>query len=59
VEKITLVEKGKVVERQPTCCGRTPLQDPQLSRSRSLVGGELWETNPHLSFVVCLTCFDF
>jgi hypothetical protein len=24
-----------------------------------LVGGELEETNPRFSFVVCLTCFDF
>jgi hypothetical protein len=59
MEKITLVERRKVVERDPTCCGRFPLQGPQRRRSRSLVGGEFRETNPRLSFVVYLTHFDF
>jgi hypothetical protein len=55
MEKIALVERRKAVERDPTCCERIPLEAPQRRRSRSLVGGELQETNPHLSFVVCLT----
>jgi hypothetical protein len=58
VEKIALVEARKAVERGPACCGRIPLQAPQRRHSRSFVGGELRETNPRLSFVVCLTCFD-
>jgi hypothetical protein len=57
--KIVLVERRKVVERDPTYCGRFTLQAPQRRRSHSLVGGELWETNPRLFFVVCLTHFDF
>jgi hypothetical protein len=44
-----------VVERDSACCGRILLQAPQRRRSRFLVGGELRETNVHLSFVVCLT----
>jgi hypothetical protein len=28
VEKIPLVERRKVVERDPTCCGNCPLQAP-------------------------------
>jgi hypothetical protein len=59
MEKIALVEARKAVQRDPACCGRIPLQAPQRRRSRSFVGGELRETNPHLSFVVFLTCFDF
>jgi hypothetical protein len=35
-----------VVERDLSCCGNCPLQAPQRRRSRSLVGGELRETNP-------------
>jgi hypothetical protein len=58
MEKITLVETRKAVERGSACCGRIPLQAPQRRRSRSFVGGELRETNPRLYFVVCLTCFD-
>jgi hypothetical protein len=58
MEKIALMEMRKVVERGPACCGRIPLQAPQRRRSRSFVGGELRETNPRLSFVVFLTCFD-
>jgi hypothetical protein len=46
MEKITLVERGKVVERDPAYCGNSPLQAAQWRRSRSLVGGELQETNP-------------
>jgi hypothetical protein len=45
-----------VVERDSTCCGEVPLQAPQRRRNLSLVGGELRETNTHLSFVVFLTC---
>jgi hypothetical protein len=48
-EKIVLVERRKVVERDLTCCGNSPLQAPQQRRSLSLVGGELWETNPCVS----------
>jgi hypothetical protein len=59
VEKIVLVERRKAVESDPTYCGKFPLQAPQRRHSRSLVGGELRETNPRLSFVVCLTRFDF
>jgi hypothetical protein len=43
--KDCLSGKREVVERDPTCCGKVPLQDPQRRRSFSLVGGELWETN--------------
>jgi hypothetical protein len=56
MEKIALEERREAVERDPTCCGKVPLQAPQRRRSLSLVRGELQETNPHLSFVVCLTC---
>jgi hypothetical protein len=56
MEKIALVERRKSVERDPTCCGNSPLQASQRRRSRSFVGGELRETNPRLSFVVCFTC---
>jgi hypothetical protein len=35
-----------VVERDLACCGNCPLQAPQRRHSRSLVGGELQETNP-------------
>jgi hypothetical protein len=59
MEKITLVERRKVVERDPTCCENCPLQAPQRSRSHSLVDGELRETNP--SFFVwfdSLSCFS-
>jgi hypothetical protein len=47
-----------VVERDQACCGEVPLQDPQWRQRCSLflMGGELRETNPFLSFVVCLTC---
>jgi hypothetical protein len=45
MEKIPLVERRKVVERDPACCGNCPLQAPQRRRSHSLVGGELRETN--------------
>jgi hypothetical protein len=43
VEKIALVERRKAVERDPTCCGRFPLQAPQRRRSRSLVGVNFWK----------------
>jgi hypothetical protein len=56
VEKIALVERRKAVERDPTFCGNFPLQAPQRRHSHSFVGGELRETNPRLSFVVCFTC---
>jgi hypothetical protein len=56
-DKDRLSGKGEVIERDPACCGIFPA--PQRRRSHSLVGGELWETNPRLSFVVCLTRFDF
>jgi hypothetical protein len=58
VENITLVERRKVFERDTTCCGNSPLQAPQRRRSRSLVGGELWETNPCISlWLASLSCF--
>jgi hypothetical protein len=57
-EKIALVERRKVVERDPTCCGNAHLQAPQRRRSRSLVGGELRETNPCISlWFASLSCF--
>jgi hypothetical protein len=46
MKKIALVERRKVVKRDPTCCGNCPLQSPQWRCSRSLVGGELREINP-------------
>jgi hypothetical protein len=52
-EKITLVERRKEVERDPTCCENSPLQAPQQRRRRSLVGGELRETNTCLSKYIC------
>jgi hypothetical protein len=36
-----LVETRKAIERDPTCCGRIPLQAPQRRRSCSFAGGEL------------------
>jgi hypothetical protein len=56
IEKIDLEERREAVERDPTCCGKVPFQAPQRRCSLSLVRGELQETNPHLSFVVCLIC---
>jgi hypothetical protein len=66
-EKIALVERRKVVERDPACCGNSPLQAPQRRRSRSLGGGELRETIPCISlwfaspscFLAYLICFRF
>jgi hypothetical protein len=59
VEKITLVERRQVVERDPTCCGNFPLQAPQRRRSHSLVGGELRETNLCLFvWFASLSCFS-
>jgi hypothetical protein len=59
MEKITLVEKRKVVERDPVCCGNYPLQAPQRRCSRSLVGGELRETNPcFFVWFASLSCFS-
>jgi hypothetical protein len=53
------VERRKVVERDPTCCGNCPLQAPQRRRSHSLVGGELWETNPcFFVWFASLSCFS-
>jgi hypothetical protein len=47
-----------VVERDPTCCGKVPLQTPQWRHSLSLVGGELLETNPCVPlWFVSLSCF--
>jgi hypothetical protein len=51
-KKIPLVERRKVVEKDPTCCGNCPLQAPQQRRSRSLVGRELRETLSLLLHVV-------
>jgi hypothetical protein len=48
MEKTSLVERRKVVERDLACCENCPLQAPQRRRSHSLVGGELRETNPCL-----------
>jgi hypothetical protein len=48
-----------VVERDPACCGNCPLQAPQQRRSRSLVGGELRETNPcFFVWFVSLSCLS-
>jgi hypothetical protein len=48
-----------VVERSPACCGNCPLQTPQRRRSRSLVGGELRETNPcFFMWFASLSCFS-
>jgi hypothetical protein len=59
VEKITLVERRKVVERDPTCCGNCPLQAPQRRRSHSSVGGELQKTNPcFFMWFDSLSCFS-
>jgi hypothetical protein len=53
------VERRKVVERDPTCCGNCPLQAPQRRRSHSLVGGELRETNPFFfMWFDSLSCFS-
>jgi hypothetical protein len=52
------VERRKVVERDPACCGNSALQAPQWIHSRSLVGGELRETNPCISlWFASLSCF--
>jgi hypothetical protein len=54
-----LVERRKVVERDPACCGNCPLQAPQWRRSHSLVGGELRETNPcSFMWFASLSCFS-
>jgi hypothetical protein len=59
VKKITLVGRRKVVETDPTYCGNGPLQAPQRRRSRSLVGGELRETNPwFFMWFASLSCFS-
>jgi hypothetical protein len=59
MKKIALVERRKVVESDPTCWGNSPLQPAQRRRSRSLVGGELRETNPCISlWFVSLSCFS-
>jgi hypothetical protein len=48
-----------VVERNSACCGNYPLQAPQWRRSHSLVGGELWETNPcFFVWFDSLSCFS-
>jgi hypothetical protein len=48
-----------VVERDPDCCGNCPLQAPQWRRSHSLVGGELWETNPcFFVWLDSLSCYS-
>jgi hypothetical protein len=48
-----------VVERDPACCGNCPLQALQRRRSRSLVGGELRETNPcFFVWFASLSCFS-
>jgi hypothetical protein len=53
------VERRKVVERHPTCCGNCPLQAPQRRRSHSLVGGELRETNTcFFVWFDSLSCFS-
>jgi hypothetical protein len=56
-----------MVERDPTCCGKFPLQAPQQRSSLSSVGGELRETNSCISlwfaslscFLAYLICFRF
>jgi hypothetical protein len=48
-EKIALVERRKVVEIDPACCGNCPLQAPQRRCRCSLVGSELRVTNPCFS----------
>jgi hypothetical protein len=58
-EKIALVERRKLVERDPACCGNSPLQAPQRRRIRSLVGIELRGTNPCISsWFASLSCFS-
>jgi hypothetical protein len=53
------VERRKVVERDPTCCGNCPLQAPQQRHSHSSVGGELRETNPYFFvWFDSLSCFS-
>jgi hypothetical protein len=48
-----------VFERDPACCRNCPLQAPQRRRSRSLVGGELRETNPcFFVWFDSLSCFS-
>jgi hypothetical protein len=67
VKKIVLMERRKEVERDPAYCGNSPLKAPQRRRSRSVVGGELWEINPCIylwiaslsSFLAYLICFRF
>jgi hypothetical protein len=59
MEKIPLVERWKVVERDPACCENCPLEAPQRRRSHSLVGGELRETNPcFFVWFDSLSCFS-
>jgi hypothetical protein len=58
MKKIILVERRKLVERDPIYCGNSFLQDPQQRRSLSLVRGELRETNPCVSlWFASLSCF--
>jgi hypothetical protein len=59
MEKIPIVERRKVVERDPACCGNCPLQAPQRRRSHSLVGGDLRESNPcFFVWFDSLSCFS-
>jgi hypothetical protein len=66
-EKIILVERRKVVERDPACRAKVPLQALQWRHSLSLVRGELRETNLCVSlwfvslrcFLAYLICFHF
>jgi hypothetical protein len=53
------MERRKEFESDPTCCGNSPLQAPQRRCSRSLVGGELRETNPCIFvWFASLSCFS-
>jgi hypothetical protein len=58
-EKIPLVERRKVVERDSACCGNCPLQATQRRCSHSLVGGEFREINPcFFMWFGSLSCFS-